>query len=139
MNWKKHGTITISVDYARGVKAQHSDEALRPESIELRGFRLDTSIFGLPERKWMYPVNPDFLTESLGIPNSETGAGQLSSLSDEALEVLRNSLGNLHAQATRILNERGGARFGLSPGQVPPSLPPGRRRADLDFGPVDLS
>ncbi len=119
--WKNHSTLRIDIRYARGVKPHHDpDVPLLAESLTLQGKHLDHLQMGIvPDRLWMFPVVADFLTAELAIPEESTGVSQLAEMSNEGLEVLRNSLLGLHREATRILNERGSARYGSALGPGP--------------------
>lgn len=129
MNAKKHSTLKIEIQYEKNVRGFHDYAVLPTEGLVLKNRYWDVEAFGaVVNRKWVSPVTPDtFTVEHLRIKAKDHGEAQLEAMSSEGLEILRNALGNLHKAATRILNERGGERFGLAlgpgPSQEPRSLP----------------
>lgn len=120
--WKPHGTLDIKISYARGQKDHHDPEIpLVTERIQIKGRKLDSLIMGVvPDRKWFYPVTGDAFTAEQRVAKRDLGSTQLERLSNEGLEVLRNTLGNLHREATRILNERGSRRYSAPLQEGPP-------------------
>lgn len=115
MKTNPHSTLTIKIEYAQDLVAHHDPSIpLVTEGIILqnRFWMEELPFLGIPERKWMCPVNQDeFTTKHLRIKASEHGDAQMQTLSNEGLEILRNSLSNLHRLATSILNERGDGRI----------------------------
>lgn len=104
--WQPHSILSIAIEYAKNVHPIHdANQKLFVEVLELKVERMDYEYFGLPQRLWRVLINPEH-------GEMQEGERQLHALSNEGLEVLRNSLGNLHSQATRILNERGSGRYG---------------------------
>ena len=120
--FKPHSVLTIAIDYKDKTEPFHDKAPLVGDHLKLKVDAMDYDIMGLPQRLWRTLI----AREADG--KMQPGERQLRAFSNEGLEVLRNSLGNLHAMTTRILNERGRIRYGLpdpQESQTRPGLPSG--------------